>query len=350
MKFPRALLVVSTAGLAGLTAVATSRAQVPQGAVDPQIVELFKPLPKSFVNDANPLSEAKVTLGRMLFYDARLSKNHDVSCNSCHDLAGFGVDGKPVSDGHRGQKGGRNSPTAYNAGGHIAQFWDGRAATLEEQAKGPIMNPVEMAMPSEKRLLATMNSIPEYVALFKKAFPGEKRPVSYDNVGKAIAAFERGLVTPGRFDAFLAGNKTALSDREKRGLHKFYEYGCTTCHNGAAVGGASFQRLGLVTPFETKDDGRFAVTKQEGDRRVFRVASLRNIDKTGPYLHDGSVKEVSDVVKLMARHQLGKEMPAADVDAVVAFLKALTGEIPADYIKKPQLPASTARTPKPDPS
>lgn len=343
MQHPR--LIVVAAALFALPALAAG-----DPTVEGHIVDIFKPLPKAHPSDKNPITDVKVTLGRTLYFDPRLSKNHDISCNSCHDLARYGVDGKQFSDGHRGQKGGRNSPTVFNAGGHIAQFWDGRAADLEAQAKGPILNPVEMAMPSERKVVATLKSIPEYVTMFKAAFPGEKDPVTYDNMAKAIGAFERGLVTPGRFDKFLGGDKSALTADERLGMRKFFEFGCTTCHNGDAVGGASFQRLGLVKPFSNqKDLGRYDVTKQDADKMVFRVASLRNIEKTGPYLHDGSVTDLAEVVRLMARHQLGREIPEPDTKAIVAFLRALTGELPAAYIAKPQLPPSGPRTPKPDP-
>jgi cytochrome c peroxidase len=319
--------------------------------VDPTAHDFFKSLPARFDSQDNPITEEKVALGRMLFFETRLSKNHDVSCNSCHALDKFGVDGQVFSSGHKQQKGGRNSPTVYNAGEHVAQFWDGRAASLEEQAKGPILNPVEMAMPSEKKVIATLKSIPGYVEAFKKAFPGQKDPVTYDNLGRAIGAFERQLVTPGRFDKFLAGEKTALDDQEKRGLNKFVTLGCTTCHNGPAVGGSSFQKLGLVKAFPNeKDLGRFDVTKDEGDRLKFRVPSLRNVDKTGPYLHDGSVTDLAEMVRIMADHQLGKPVTDEDVADIVAFLKALTGELPAEYIAAPTLPPSGPKTPKPDPS
>ncbi len=319
--------------------------------VPPEVVEVFKPLPAKFEVTDNPLTEEKITLGRMLFFETRLSKNHDLSCNSCHGLDTFGVDGQAFSTGHKKQKGGRNSPTVYNAGEHVAQFWDGRAASLEEQAKGPILNPVEMAMPSEKKVVATLKSIPGYVEAFKKAFPGEKDPVTYNNVGKALGAFERQLVTPGRFDKFLTGDKAALQDLEKKGMTKFASHGCTTCHNGASVGGASFQKLGLVKPFPNdKDKGRFDVTKDEADLMKFRVPSLRNVAMTGPYLHDGSVKELAEIVRVMADHQLGKSISDEDVAEIVAFLKSLTGELPTTYIAKPELPPSGPKTPKPDPT
>jgi cytochrome c peroxidase len=296
-------------------------------------------------------TEARVKLGHMLFFENRLSKNHDISCNSCHDLATFGVDGKATSEGHKGQKGTRNAPTVFHAAGHIAQFWDGRAATLEEQASGPMMNPLEMAMPGEKRVLATLNSIPEYVKAFKAAYPGDKKPVSVTNAARSIAAFERKLMTTARFDKFLAGDESALTEQERRGLELFAGAGCTTCHNGPAVGGTSFQKLGLIEEYPTEDKGRFAVTKNEEDLHKFRVPTLRNVEKTGPWFHDGSVKELPQAVRLMAKHQLGMSFSDAEVGDLVAFLKSLTGELPGPEVTAPPaLPPSSRTTPKPDPT
>jgi cytochrome c peroxidase len=296
-------------------------------------------------------SAEQVSLGRMLFFEKRLSKNHDISCNSCHDLATFGVDGKATSEGHKGQKGSRNAPTVFHAAGHVAQFWDGRAATLEEQAEGPMMNPLEMAMPGEKRVLATLNSMLEYVKRFQAAFPGKKKAVSVGNAARAIAAFERKLLTSARFDKFLAGDESALTEQERRGLELFASAGCTTCHNGPSVGGTSFQKLGLIEEFATEDKGRYDVTKNEEDLHKFRVPTLRNVEKTGPWFHDGSVKELPTAVRLMARHQLGMSFTDAEVDDIVAFLKSLTGELPgADVLAAPELPPSTRATPKPDPT
>jgi cytochrome c peroxidase len=317
--------------------------------IDRALLGVFKVLPARFEDTKNPITPEKVELGRMLYFDTRLSKNQDVSCNSCHDLNKYGVDGKPTSPGHKKQLGGRNSPTVYNAGGHTLQFWDGRAANLEEQAKGPILNPVEMAMPSPERVVETMKSIPGYVTSFQKAFPGEADPVTYDNLAKAIGAFERQLVTPSRFDKYLAGDEKALSQAEKTGLKKFLDQGCQTCHNGPAMGG-SLQKLGLVVPYPSKDQGRFDQTKQESDRMIFRVPTLRNVTHTAPYFHDGSVADVQTAVKLMAQHQFGKQLSDEDAKSIVAFLDSLTGELPKSYIAKPKLPASGPKTPKPDPS
>jgi cytochrome c peroxidase len=318
---------------------------------DPRL-SLFKPaLPADYAAAANPASEDRITLGRMLYFETRLSKNHDVSCNSCHDLASYGVDGKKVSNGHKKQTGTRNSPTVYNAAGHFVQFWDGRAKDVEEQAQGPVLNPVEMAMPAPDRVEATLRSIPKYVELFQKAFPGDKQPVTFQNMAMAIGAFERRLLTPARWDKFLAGDKTALSAEEKAGLAKFVETGCTACHLGTLLGGGMFQKAGLVKPWPSQaDKGRAAVTKRDADELFFKVPSLRNIEKTGPYFHDGSVDKLDDAVRIMARHQLGKELSDADVGSIVTFLRALTGTVPADYIKAPQLPPSGPKTPKPDPA
>jgi len=330
-----------------LGAACTSRK--PAVRVDSARLGIFKALPPVMDSAANPISDAKVALGRMLYFDARLSRGQDVSCNSCHVLSHYGVDNQPVSDGYKGQKGTRNSPTVYNAAGHFVQFWDGRAANVEEQAKGPILNPVEMAMPDEKRVLAMIGSMPEYVEAFQKAFPGEKHPATFDNLAKAIGAFERNLVTVSRWDKFLGGDQAALSDAEKAGLNEFLDVGCQTCHNGIYVGGSMFQKLGLAKPWDNvKDPGRFSVTKQETDRMVFKVPTLRNIEKTAPYYHDGSVSTLDEAVRQMADHQLARTLSKEETDSIVGFLKALTGELPAEYIKEPALPKSTGKTPKPD--
>jgi cytochrome c peroxidase len=314
-----------------------------------KLVSFFRPPAKAAKAPVD--TPEQVALGRKLFFEKRLSKNHDISCNSCHDLATFGVDGKVTSEGHKGQKGNRNAPTVFHAAGHVAQFWDGRAATLEEQASGPMTNPVEMAMPGDKQILATLNSIPQYVEEFKASFPGDKKPVSVSNAGRAIAAFERKLLTTSRFDKFLAGDEKALTEQERRGLDLFASAGCTTCHNGPSVGGTSFQKLGVIEDYPTEDQGRFSVTKNEEDLRKFRVPALRNVEKTGPWFHDGSVKDLPTAVRLMAKHQLGTSFSDAEVEDIVAFLKSLTGELPGpEILAAPELPPSTKATPKPDPT
>ncbi|HVJ91132.1 MAG TPA: cytochrome-c peroxidase [Labilithrix sp.] len=322
----------------------------PAATVDRALLAAFPALPEKMLPPGGTISDDAVALGKELYFDARLSKNQDISCNSCHQLDTYGVDNKPTSPGHKGQLGGRNSPTVYNAALHGAQFWDGRAKDVEAQALGPILNPVEMAMKDEAAVLAVIRSIPEYVASFKKAFPTDKEPVTYVNLGKAIGAFERTLVTPSRFDKYVAGDDSALTEDERAGLAKFLDVGCNTCHTGAAVGGRDFKKLGQAKPWPTeiKDNGRFDVTKDPADKHLFKVPSLRNIEKTGPYFHDGSVTTLDEAVRLMALHQLGKELSPADVSSIVTFLKSLTGELPK--IDKPELPKSTAKTPKADPT
>ncbi|MEZ4299079.1 MAG: cytochrome c peroxidase [Polyangiaceae bacterium] len=315
--------------------------------IDKSDLGFFKVLPAKYESQANPITDAKVTLGRTLYYENRLSLNQEISCNSCHDLEKFGVDNKPTSPGHKGQLGGRNSPTVYNAAGHIAQFWDGRAATVEEQAKGPILNPVEMAMPDAAYVLKVLKSIPGYEPLFKAAFPGEADPITYDNMAAAIGAFERQLTTPSRWDKFLAGDQDALTDLEKAGFARFAKLGCPTCHNGANVGGHLYQKLGLVNPWPDQSDlGRFEITKNDSDKMFFRVPTLRNVEMTGPYFHKGQLSTLEEVVRKMAWHQLGQELKDQDVTELVAFLKSLTGELPKQYIAKPELPASGPTTPK----
>jgi cytochrome c peroxidase len=328
--------------------------QKPQGP-DAQVLReralaIFRTLPSEVSTAENPLTEEKIELGRMLYYESRISKSHEFSCNSCHLLDRYGVDGEPTSLGHRGQRGTRNSPTVYNAALHVAQFWDGRAPTLEEQAKGPVLNPVEMGMPSEDYVLTVLRSIPGYAPLFHAAFPGEDDPITYENAAKAIGAFERKLMTPGSFDAFLGGDTSALTDEQLAGLQTFLDTGCVTCHNGPAVGGGMYQKLGVVKPYATEDLGRYEVTKNEADKYVFKVPSLRNITQTGPYLHDGSIASLDEMIRIMGEHQLGKSLAPEEVASIHAFLRTLTGRVDASYVAKPTLPESGPDTPAPDPS
>jgi cytochrome c peroxidase len=284
----------------------------------------FSPLPDTAPSSSNPSNADKVALGKKLYLDKRFSAAGDLSCNSCHNLATFGVDNEPTSPGHKGQRGGRNSPTVYNAALHTAQFWDGRAADVEAQALGPVLNPIEMAVASEANVVKTMNSDAAYVAAFKKAFPEEKDPVTFKNFGRAIGAFERTLLTPSRFDEYLKGKDNALTSAELAGLTTFRDVGCVACHNGATLGGQMYQKLGLVKPYTGKDMGRFDLTKNEADKYFFKVPSLRNIEKTAPYLHDGSIKTLPEMVKFMGEYQLGRQLSQEQIDSIVTFLKALT--------------------------
>ena len=315
--------------------------------VNRAMLGLFKPLAKSAENPDNPFNNAKIKLGRMLYYDPRLSIDHKVSCNTCHDLASFGDDGLPTSLGVGNQKGGRNAPTVYNAAIHIAQFWDGRAPDVETQAVGPVLNPIEMGMPDAQYVLKVVGSIPAYRDLLAKAFPDDKEPLNYDNIGKAIGAFERKLLTPSRFDTFLEGDDDALTDAEKKGFNTFLAKGCATCHNGMGVGGHMFQKLGLVKPWPTDDPGQGGVEGFEAMKGFFKVPSLRNITETAPYLHDGSIASLEEIVKKMAEHQQGLTLTDEETASIITFLKSLKGEIDEDYIAKPELPPGTGKTPKP---
>jgi cytochrome c peroxidase len=328
--------------LAALTGTAMAQADLTEA-----FLPMFKPLPTEVASPDNDLSEARINLGRQLYFENRISKGEKLSCNSCHKLDAFGQDNLPFSPGHEGKLGGRSSPTTYNAALHIAQFWDGREPTVEAQAKGPVLNPVEMGMPSADFVVKVLKSMPGYVEAFKAAFPGEADPITYNNFGKAVGAFERKLLTPSNWDAFLKGNKDALTAEEKKGFATFAKTGCVTCHNGAGVGGHMFQKLGLVKEWPgLKDNGRSDVTKNEGEKHFFKVPSLRNITETGPYLHDGSVKSLDEMVKMMAEYQLGKKLTDEETASIITFLKALKGTPDAEYIKAPKLPESTPETPK----
>jgi cytochrome c peroxidase len=294
--------------------------------------EVLKKAKKYFttIPDKMPGSETdtpeKITLGKKLYFDKILSADNTISCNTCHLLqpAEGGDDNLPVSNGVGGTKGTRNAPTVWNAGFHIAQFWDGRAKDLKEQAGGPVLNPVEMAVKDTAAAVAKLKTKKDYVKKFTAVFGGEN-PITYDNMTEAIAAFERTLISHDRFDDFLGGNPDALTDTEISGLNTFMEKGCTTCHTGALLGGNMYQKMGLINPYkDEKDKGRFDVTGKEGDMYVFKVPSLRNIAVTAPYFHDGMVSTLDEAVKDMAYLQLNLKLTDAEVKEIVAFLNALT--------------------------
>ncbi len=302
----------------------------------------FKPLTAVAVA---PADRAKVELGRQLYFEPRLSASGAISCNSCHNLASFGVDNQSTSFGHNFQKGGRNSPTTLNAGLHVAQFWDGRAKDLAAQAKGPILNPVEMAMPNAAAVEARLKSIPGYVSAFAKAYPKAQNPLTYDTMADAIAAFEKTLVTPARFDRFLKGDLASLNLAEQRGLRQFIDKGCVACHNGAAVGGGSYMKFGVVAPYANqKDKGRFDLTKKAEDTFVFKVPSLRNVTRTYPYFHDGGVADLGEAIRTMGATQLGIKLTPAETSDIAAFLHSLEGTLPKEAQQLPTLPAAGPRT------
>ena len=307
--------------------------------INPRILRRFKSVRKRIDASDTPATIAMTDLGRMLFFDKRLSKHRDLSCNSCHRLDQYGVDHQPTSTGTLGKRGRRNSPTVYHAAGHMRSFWDGRAGSVEEQAKGPILQRDEMAMASPAAVETMLHKIPGYVTAFQSAFPDAREPVTYDHLATAIGAFERSLITPARWDQFLDGKADALTKLEKRGLKLFADVGCVTCHTGEFLGGSTFQKVGAVLGWPNQgDQGRFEVTGVADDRMMFKVPTLRNIAKTAPYFHDGSTATLEQAVRLMAKHQLGEDLADDDVAAIVAWLGSLTGELPLDYIKEPQLP------------
>lgn len=302
------------------------------------------------VIDGNELTPEKVELGKMLFFEPRLSSSHLISCNTCHNVGMGGHDYLPVSIGHGWQKGPRNSPTVFNAVFNAAQFWDGRAADLAEQAKGPVQAGVEMASTPE-RVVATLKSMPEYVERFQASFQGESDPVTFDNMAIAIEAFEATLITPhAPFDRWLGGDDSAMTDKEKQGLTLFMDKGCVACHAGVNFGGQSYFPFGLVKRpgadiLPEGDKGRFEVTQTATDEYVFRASPLRNIELTAPYFHSGAIWSLEEAVSVMGTAQLGTELDESQVLAITAFLKTLTGEIPD--VQYPKLPVSTAETPRP---
>lgn len=291
-----------------------------------------------------PQQEAKIELGKMLWFDPRLSLSGKVSCNTCHDLTTNGADTKPLSIGYAGRKGTVNSPTVFNAEKQIAQFWDGRAKTLAEQATGPITNPLEMAMTPELAE-GVIRSIPGYRPYFEKAF-GSKNP-TFSEIAEALAAFETTLTTPNApFERYLKGDKNALTQQQIDGLKLFRRSGCIRCHSGNLLGGTSFQKVGSVRPYVTDNSskGRMDVSGKPWDEMMFKVPTLLNVERTAPYFHDGAVKTLPDAVKKMADIQLDMNLSEKQVEEIVAFLESLNGELPK--IEKPTLPPSGPETRK----
>jgi cytochrome c peroxidase/serine/threonine protein kinase len=303
--------------------------------IDKERLASFSTLP-AVVNDAaNPVTKKKTDLGRRLFYEKRLSRNGDLSCNSCHRLADYGADKLPVSVGNGGKKGRRNALSVYHAAGAFALMWDGRSKSVEEQASMPLTNPDEMAM-SQVAVVKVLRGIPQYVTAFREAFPVDGS-VNMSNVARALGAFERKLFTPAPWDDFLRGDKSALSEQQQRGFNAFVNVGCVTCHFGPYIGLSMYQKLGLIKAWpDSKDRGRYELTKNDADRMVFRVPGLRNVAKTGPYFHDGSEASLERAVHRMAVHQLGRTLSSNQAKDIVSWLGSLTGRIPSDYIRPPE--------------
>ncbi len=312
--------------------------------------EYFKPIPATApALEGNPATPAKVELGKILYFEPRLSSSALISCNTCHNVGLGGADFQETSTGHGWRKGPRNAPTVLNSVYNVAQFWDGRAKDLAEQAKGPVQASVEMNN-KPAMVVETLKSMPEYIELFKKAFPGEADPVTFDNMAKAIEVFEATLVTPDSpFDLFLKGDAKALNESEKKGLASFINNGCADCHGGINMGGDDYYSFGVISAPTKRiiagDKGRFLVTKVISDEFVFKSPSLRNIELTTPYFHSGKVWGLKAAVVIMSSAQLESVLKKEEVNDVVAFLKATTGKQPV--VEHPILPKPTDKTPQP---
>ncbi len=307
--------------------------------------QFFKPLPKLMDSEQNPVTPEKVRLGKMLFYESRISIDGTVSCAKCHPMGLYAADGLRTSVGNHCKANPRNAPTLLNAADQISQHWIGNRTSVEDQAKQSVIGPPAFGMVKyedvEKRLMAYK----KYVSLFKAAFPADKEPVTVDNFAKAVGAFERTLVTPAPFDSYLKGDEKALTPMQRRGLKSFMDTGCMGCHSGTYAGGQMYQKFGTVEPYwkytksEKIDEGKYAVTKVEADKYVFKVPVLRNVEKTPPYFHDGSIDTLGQAVIIMAKVQLGRDLTGQQTGEIVDFLKSLTGGISDDALKIPLLPS-----------
>jgi cytochrome c peroxidase len=311
-----------------------------------QAKQVFGPLPQVMSSERNPITPEKVKLGKILFYETRISVDGTVSCVRCHPIGLYAADGLRKSIGNNCKVNPRNAPTILNAAGQISAHWIGNRADVEDQARQSVTGPPSFGMPSNEAVEAKLRGIKGYTDLFKEAFPGESNPVTVENFAKAVGSFERTLVTPSRFDSYLKGDIVALNGQEKMGLKAYMEAGCIMCHYGPYVGGLVYQKFGIFEPYwkytksDPIDEGRYVVTKNEADKYVFKVPILRNVEKTAPYFHDGSVDRLEDAVWMMGKIQLGKDLNKSQVGEIVTFLKSLTGKIPEDALKVPLLPST----------
>src|SRR5215510_4598613 len=318
-----------------------------------QAQQIFRPLPKDMGTADFPVTKEWVRLGRLLFFDPRMTLDGNVSCATCHQPGLYGTDGLPTSIGVRQRPHPRNAPTVLNAAVQFVIHWRGDRQSLEDQVEQALTSPISSGQPDERAVIERLQRIPGYAALFKAAFPTDVDPLTVKNIAKAIGAYERALVTPSPFDAYLAGNVNALSAAARAGLETFIRTGCAACHNGAGIGGGMYRKFGVVEDYwiatgsQGIDKGRADVTKDPADLYVFRVASLRNVAMTAPYFHDGSVATLPEAVKVMARVQLGVKLKDSEVDDMIAFLNSLTGDLPADFATAPILPPAAVTIPKP---
>jgi len=335
-----AIVVISTLVLAGISFAVDEDESLLK-----QANKIFGPLPQAMVSEKNPITPEKVKLGKMLFYETRISVDGTVSCSRCHPIGLYAADGLRKSIGNSCKVNPRNAPTLFNAAGQVSEHWIGNRIDVEDQAKQSVIGPPSFGMPSYDAVEKKLKEIKGYAELFKAAFPADNHPVTVDNFAKAVGAFERTLVTPSRFDAFLKGETAALAGREKTGLRTYIGVGCITCHFGPYLGGKEYQKFGVLEPYwkytqsEPTDEGRYQVTKNEADKYVFKVPVHRNIAKTSPYFHDGSVDKLDRAVWIMGKIQLGKDLNTSQVGEIVTFLESLTGEIPEEALKVPLLPS-----------
>jgi cytochrome c peroxidase len=333
-------------GFAGLVGVAL--AQTPPPALDAKrLLEdakaHFEPLP-AIPAATDPAAAARIDLGRHLFFDSRVSVDDTVSCSHCHLPDRQGADGLSKAIGVFGRENPRNAPTVFNASLNFKQHWRGDRESLADQAEKSLLGAASFGNPDFTAPMERLKAVPAYRLAFAKAFPEDKDPINVKNFGLAIAAYERTLLTPSKFDAFLGGDLQALTGAEQAGLRRFIDLGCAACHNGAGIGGNSFQKFGVAVDYwketgvKEPDKGRADVTKSDADLYVFKVPSLRNVAKTAPYFHDGSVADLKRAVEIMGKTQLGVELPTKDAEAIVAFLGALTGPLPANYSEPERYP------------
>jgi cytochrome c peroxidase len=335
-------------GSMAFAAACSGQADRPDSDLVRQARDLFGTLPAVMASADNPVTPAKVALGKALFYESRISADGTVSCARCHPLSRYAVDGLARSVGNGCRVSARNAPTLFNAAAQIAIHWVGNRTSVEDQAGQSLLGAPSFGMPSSEAAEARLKGIAGYVSLFRKAFPDEPEPVTVRNFGLAVGAFERTLVTPAPFDAFLARDRTGLDNGQKLGLRDFIGAGCANCHAGPYLGGRAYEKFGVLEPYWKRtlspevDEGRYGVTKNEADRYVFKVPVLRNVQMTSPYFHDGSVGRLSDAVRIMGKVQLGVDLSEARVKGIVLFLQALTGRAPAEALEVPILPASEA--------
>jgi len=334
-------IIVWTGAVCGIAA----QAQTAENPLIDQANQWFKALPPDMATEEYPTTGARVVLGRKLFFDPRISLDGTASCATCHRPALYGTDALPKSIGVEHRVNARNAPTVLNAALQFKAHWIGDRANVEEQAMKSLIGKASFGNPDVAAVVGRLKALPGYEVAFKEAFPNDPEPVTQENWGKAIGAYERTLVTPSPFDAYLTGDVKALNSRAQSGLKAFIDLGCVSCHHGVDIGGSAFQKFGVFgdywkeTGSQTVDEGRFTETKDPADKWVFKVPTLRNVAMTPPYFHDGSVATLPQAIRIMGKVQLGKELTDGQIDDLADFLHSLTGELPKDFATEPVLSA-----------